>query len=107
MPAKKKAAAKQAPAKEPILTCPFTGKEIELVYSESNGCHMARGPFWNTRLYKTRAELYYDISHRMGVAPAFSKEMPKITVKSREEPDPNPNADLVVTDVIGDRIDEL
>jgi hypothetical protein len=89
-------------SKEPVLICPFTGKLIDIVFSPGAGAYMARGPFWTSSLYKDKQELLHDISHRMGVAPQFSR---KVTVKVREveEPEPNPNADLVVKDVMGDK----
>ncbi len=76
------------------MRCPFTGKEIELICSD-NIYWMAKGPFWNSKLYKSKQELLHDISHRNGVAPDFPREI-KIQVRTLEEPEPNPNADLIV-----------
>jgi hypothetical protein len=88
-------AAKKKKVTEPRMRCPFTGKQIELVCSD-NIYWMAKGPFWNTKLYKSKQELLHDLSHRNGVAPDFPREEPKIEVRTVEEPQQNPNADLVV-----------
>lgn len=89
-----------AGAREPLLTCPFTGEKIDIVQISGNGAYMARGPFWNTKLYHYKEELLHMLSHRAGVAPQF-KGRPSISVTERTEPEPNPNADLVVADVMG------
>jgi hypothetical protein len=89
-------------AKEPILTCPFTGKPVAIIQASGNGAYMARGDFWNTRLYHRKEELLYDLSQRLGVAPQFPRKH-TISVTERVEPEPNPNADLVVADVMGDK----
>ena len=91
------------PPKEPIMTCPTTGAALEIKFSPRTNTYMVVGPFWNSKLYKSKLELEHDISHRNGVAPGFSRTAPKITVRELEEPEPNPNADLVVADVMGDK----
>ena len=87
---------------EPITICPFTGKLIDIKFSPRTGTYMAVGPFWNSKLYKDKQELMWELSHRMGVAPQFPKKV-VVKVKHLEEPDPNPNADLVVQDPFGDK----
>lgn len=84
---------KIAPATEPVLTCPFTGQELQIV-SVSDGLYwQGRGPFYSTRLYDFKEELLFDISTRGGVAPAFPRRT-KIETRVVEPPPADPVSDL-------------
>lgn len=84
---------------EPSLVCPFTGKKIEIIFSSGTATYMAKGPFWNSKLYKDKQELLHDISHRMGVAPRFPRKV-NIEIHDSVAPEPHPGADLRVVDVM-------
>lgn len=61
----------------PDLNCPFTGTPIEVkeVTSQAAGHPVTRfmgvGQFYTTRLYQTRRQLEWALSHRNGKAPDF------------------------------------
>lgn len=85
-------------AEQPNLTCPFTGRPIEIR-------QLAGGLYWqgrvetpdggyNTSLFETKEELVYFLSTRGGVLPKFQKRT-RITVRHLDPPAPSPVADLV------------
>lgn len=72
-------------AAAPILTCPFTGLPVEIVFSDTLGMHQVRGTFYQTKWYHTRDELMREFSTRNGVQPTFAKRG-EITIVEKVEP---------------------
>lgn len=94
MPRIPKRPRKAAPAAEPNLLCPFTGKPL-CVKTVRNGLYwMAEGPFYSTRLYDRKEELLFDLSTRGGVEPAFPR-VTSISMREIEPPPDNPVQDQI------------
>lgn len=81
------------PADKPILVCPWTGKELEIV-CVGERYWMARGPFWQTQLFDLKEWLHWQLSFQKGVAPAFERHKLLTTIE-RIPGEPNPVQDLI------------
>lgn len=89
---------KRQGATEPLLICPFTGKEIEIVFNERVGMFYAKfgpGKMFTTALYGDRAALLYDLSYRDGVKPEFPRTHVISVSAPGDTPPPNPFTDRV------------
>lgn len=89
MPARPKIKA----ADKPLLTCPWTGKPLEVV-CVGELYYMAKGPFWQTQLFDLKEWLEWQLSFREGVAPTFPRHKLLTTIE-RLPGEPNPIQDLI------------
>ncbi len=64
--------------------CPFTGRPLQIVFSESLVAYCARGEFYSTRWYRSQRELMWHLYHKDGIAPGFNKSL-NITLITPEE----------------------
>jgi hypothetical protein len=84
------------PTDVPILTCPFTGKDLVIekmpIGTMEKDMWHARGPFWTSFWYDSKQALLHDISTRGGISPAFPRSRPPIEVRLIEAPPSNPAA---------------
>lgn len=94
---------KPKPASEPILTCPFTGKELVIRQNPTTKTWQAVGEFYFTAPFEFKSHLLYAISTRNGAAPSFPKGVVEV-VGVREPPPENPVADLIEKEK---KLDEL
>lgn len=84
----------------PKLNCPFTGKPLEIVQM-GNGHWIARGDFWQTKMFDLKEWLEWQLSFRDGVAPNFPKS--RVAVTGVREPTPaNPLEDLIAAHKAGE-----
>jgi len=84
---------KKPGAKAPIVTCPFTGANLEIVHNTRLGQWCARGSFWTTRWFPFKDDLIVALSTRDGVAPAFAPA--RLATAAVQAPPQNPVADQV------------
>lgn len=74
--------------REPCLVCPFFGEELVIEFSPGTGSYFARGRFYTTRLFPSRDELLWFLSHQAGVPPTFPREGPRLVITEKEPPLP-------------------
>lgn len=99
---------KEVGATEPLLTCPFTGIPVELVYSDTLMMHQIRGPFYQTKWYAKRADLLWEFSTRNGVLPSYENH--SITSAGLVEPPPRditPALTQPLSDAASDFVDRI
>lgn len=107
--ATKPRAKKKRTCTEPRTKCPYTGREIEVLFNERIGKYSIRGAYDPCRWYDSKQEALFHFSTRGGVKPDFPEFPPKVEVGGvRQPPAGDPTADLGrVSGLMEERVEQL
>jgi len=102
-----KAPSKPVPAKEPIMTCPFTGRAVVFYEIGPLKQVMIRGANYQMGPFPDFQKAHFAFSTRNGVAPSFPASQVSLASEDLETPDNVAEGILGGKDVVDGRVAEV